>query len=100
MFLTLLLIVGALCNGVWSCLVRGRLYCSTDYVLDFTPFWPIKQRVIDLPFGDQRGQLFGVTLTQLNIVWLLFATGTYGVTALLYRGVQQIRSFTAAPNAP
>lgn len=92
--------VGALCNGVWSCSVWGWLSYSADYVLDFTPFWPIKQRVIDLPFGDQRGQLFGVTLTQLNIVWLLFVLGTYGVAALLYRGVQQIRSFTAAPNAP
>lgn len=99
LFLALLLVVGSLFNGVWSCSVLGRLYYSTDYVLDFTPFWPITQRVIDMPFGDQRGQLFGVTLMQLNMVWLLFALGTYAVTVLLYRAVQQRRSFTHAPNA-
>src|SRR5262245_1719494 len=70
LFLALLLVVGSLSNGMWSCAVWGRLYYSTDYVLDFTPFWPITQSVIDMPFGDQRGQLFGVMLTQLNMVWL------------------------------
>ena len=99
LFLVLLLIVGSLFNGVWSCSVWGRFYYSTDYVLDFTPFWPITQRVIDMPFGDQRGQLFGVTLMQLNMVWLLFALGTYGVTVLLYRAVQHRRCFTHALNA-
>ena len=78
---------------------RGVDPHSTDYVLDFTPFWPITQKVIDMPFGDQRGQLLGVTLTQLNMVWFLFALGTYGVTVLLYRAVQHRRSFTHAPNA-
>lgn len=88
MFLALLLLVGSLFNGAWSCVVWGRLYYSTDYVFDFTPFWPITQRVIDMPFGDQRGQLFGVTLSQLNLVWFLFALGTWGTTALLYRAVR------------
>ena len=99
LFLALLLIVGSLFNGMWSCSVWGRLYYSTDYVLDFTPFWPITHSLIDMRFGDQRGQLFGVTLTQLNMVWLLFALGTYGVTVLLYRAVPQRRSFAHAPNA-
>ena len=88
LFLSLLLLIGSFFNGVWSCAVWGRFYYSTDYVFDFTPFWPITQRVIDMPFGDQRGQLFGVTLTQLNLIWLLFALGTWGTTVLAYRAIQ------------
>ena len=37
LFVLLLLLVGSLVNGLWSCLVWGRLYYSTDYVVDFTP---------------------------------------------------------------
>ena len=43
LFLGLLLLVGSVANGLWSCLVWGRLYYSTDYVFDFSAFWPITQ---------------------------------------------------------
>ena len=85
LFLGLLLIVGSISNGLWSCSIWGRLYFSTDYVFDFNPFWPITQKVIDTPFGDMRGQLFGVSLFQLQLVWLLFATGTWATTIILFR---------------
>src|SRR5262249_15946239 len=85
LFLGLLLVVGSVANGFWSCLVWGRLYFSTDYVFEFSPFWPIIQKVIDAPFGDMRGQLFGVSLLQWQLVWLLFAASTWAVTILLYR---------------
>ena len=85
LFVGLLLIVGSLANGLWSCLVWGRLYFSTDYVFDFSPLWPITQKVIDAPFGDMRGQLLGVSLFQLQLVWLLFAVGTCAITIVLYR---------------
>ena len=78
LFLGLLLIVGSIFNGLWSCLIWGRLYFSTDYVFDFSPFWPITQKVIDAPFGDMRGELFGVSLFQLQLVWLLFAVRHMG----------------------
>jgi hypothetical protein len=85
LFLGLLLVIGSVANGLWSCSVWGRLYYSTDYVFDFSAFWPITQGLIDETFGDMRGQLFGVSLFQLQIVWLLFATGTWAATILLYR---------------
>jgi hypothetical protein len=85
LFVGLLLVVGSVANGLWSCLVWGRLYFSTDYVFDFSPFWPITQKVIDAPFGDMCGQLFGVSLLQLQLVWLLFAVVTWTATILLYR---------------
>lgn len=85
LFLGLLLVIGSVANGLWSCLVWGRLYDSVDYVFDFSAFWPITQGVIDARFGDERGHLFGVSLFQLQLVWLLFATGTWTATILLYR---------------
>ena len=85
LFLGLLLVIGSAANGLWSCLVWGRLYFSTDYVFDFSAFWPITQKTIDAPFGDMRGQLLGVSLFQLQVVWLLFAAATWAATTLLYR---------------
>lgn len=85
MFLALLLVVGALVNGLWSCLIWGRLYWSTDYVFDFSPFWPITQSVIDAQFGNLRGALFGVTIRELQAVWLLFALVAWGATVGLCR---------------
>jgi hypothetical protein len=85
LFLGLLLLVGSLFNGLWSCLVWGRLYYSTDYFVDFAPFWPITQERIDRPFGDLRGQILTGSLFQLELVWLLFALSTWGVTIYLYR---------------
>ena len=85
LFVGLLLVVGSLANGLWSCLVWGRLYFSTDYVFDFSPFWPITQGLIDAPFGDMRGQLLGLSLFQLQLVWLLFAASTWAFTIVLYR---------------
>jgi len=85
LFLGLLLMVGSVFNGVWSCEIWGRLYFSTDYVFDFTPFWPITQKVIDAPFGKMRGELLGISLFQLQLVWFLFAAGTWAVSSFLYR---------------
>src|ERR1017187_4501713 len=85
LFLGLLLVIGSVANGLWSCLVWGRFYYSTDYAFDFSALWPITQGVIDAPFGDMRGQLFGISLFQLQLVWLLFAAGTWTATILLYR---------------
>jgi hypothetical protein len=60
-----------------------------DYVFDFRPFWPITQRVIDAPWGEEHGRLLGISLFQLQAVWLLFAGGTWTVTIFLYRIVRR-----------
>ncbi len=89
LFISLLLVAGSLVNGLWSCLVWDRLYDSTDYVFDFIPFWPINQSMIDRPFGNERGQLLGVSLFQLQLVWCVFAAGAWGVTIFLYRLIRR-----------
>ena len=87
LFMGLLLIVGSVLNGVWSCAIWGRLYFSTDYVFDFSPFWPITQTTIDARFGDKQGQLIGVSIFQLQLIWLLFAIATWAATIFLYRSI-------------
>jgi hypothetical protein len=87
LFLGLLLMVGSISNGLWSCLIWGHLYTCFDYVVDFSPFWPVTQSNIDVPFFPQ-GQLLGVSLFQLQLVWLLFAVGTWGLTIFLYRFIR------------
>ena len=49
LFVGLLLVVGSLFNGLWSCLDFNRLYHSTDYIFDFVPFWPISWIAVDTP---------------------------------------------------
>jgi hypothetical protein len=88
LFLFLLLFVGALFNGFWSCLIWGRYYYSLDYVFDFSPFWPITQGIIEAPFGDQHGALLRGSLFQLQCIWFLFAAGTWTVTIFLYRRIR------------
>jgi len=84
LFVGLLLIVGSLFDGLWTCLVFNRLYYEPDYMVGFVPFWPITQGVINETFGDEHGKLLGVTLTQLQMIWLLFALATWGLTVLFY----------------
>lgn len=62
-----------LANGLWSCLVRGRFYWSTDYISDFSAFYPITQGVLDATFGDKAGSLNGISLASLNGIWMTFA---------------------------
>jgi hypothetical protein len=90
-FLLILLPVGDFFGCVWGEIVWGRFYLSTDYCnCDFLPFWPITQGVIDAPFGNDPHGLIGVTLTQLNLIWLVFAIATWGSTLSLYRLIGRI----------
>lgn len=89
LILALLLIVGSLFHLMWSYLIWGRIYFSADYFVDFTPFWPITQARVDMVFGNTRGQLLGVSLFQLQLVWLFFAAGTWGVTIFLDRSISK-----------
>lgn len=88
LFIGLLLVVGSLFNGLWSCLIYNHLYHSTDHIFDFVPFWPISWIAVDTPWGDGHGQLF-TSLFLLKFVWLLFAVCTWAVTIFLYQIVRR-----------
>jgi hypothetical protein len=81
-FIALFLLVGSCFNGLWSCLVYGRFYTSADYVFGFIPFWPLTKYWVEM--YDDRGQLMSVPF-QMQVIWFLFAAGTWSVTLILYR---------------
>jgi hypothetical protein len=73
-----LLIAAMIANGIWSCAVWGRLYWSVDYTSDFSAFIPMFKSQIEYSWGpDMNGGLNGVTLSQLNSVWFVFAAAVW-----------------------
>ena len=82
LFMILFLLVGSFFNGLWSCLIYGRFYSSSDYVFGFIPFWPLYKQWVEMP--DRHGHLMSVPLS-LHILWFLFTAGTWGITVILYR---------------
>lgn len=86
LFSGLLLFVGALCNVAWMELVYRRFYFSQDTVVDFLPFLPFGQWVLEVEWAGQPGGLLnGAALWHLQALWLLFAVLAWGATALAYR---------------
>jgi hypothetical protein len=86
-FLVVLLLVGAIGQIVWTSYIWGRLYYSADYVFGYLPMLPISQSEIDAEFGGQQGALNGVTLTELNTIWLIITAIVWGVAILIYRRI-------------
>ncbi|MEO6054029.1 MAG: hypothetical protein ABIP97_08465 [Chthoniobacterales bacterium] len=78
-------------NSLWSTYIWSHFYYSTDFLYtDFLPYWPITQGYIDIPFGNEKGYLIGITITQLQLLWLLFAIGTWSFTFVLYPLLRRI----------
>ncbi len=101
LFLFLLLAVGDFFSVLWGATIWYHVYYSTDYCgMDFLPWFPITQGLIDARFGDQTGMLIGVTLWQLQLLWLLFAICTWGITIGLYNWLKwKVSSVPAVPPA-
>ena len=90
LFLGLFLIVASIFNGLWGSLVFGHLYYQDDYIPgDFLPFIPVMQTWMDSFVGFECWHLLGISLFQLQLVWFLFAAGTWGGTILLYRLIRR-----------
>ena len=86
-FNVVFLFLSMLANGIWSCQVWGNLYYSTDYISDFSPLYPIRQAVIDMPFGHQVGSLNGISLLNLNLTWMIFTVITWVASILVARSI-------------
>ena len=85
-FLLILILVGDAYGCIWGDIIWGRFYRSTDYCgIDFLPFLPVTRRLIDAPWGSEPHGLMGITLLQLNLIWLLFAIATWATAIALYR---------------
>src|SRR5690606_17432133 len=90
-FNLLFVVVCAFFNLLWSYTVWGRVYFSTDYVTDFSPFWPITQRYIELPFGEMTGAIFpGFSIWHVHVIWFLFAFAAWCVTCFLSSRIRRV----------
>ncbi len=86
-----LLLASALANGIWSCAIWGRVYFSTDYFVDFNPFYPISQTWIEIPFGGVKGKIFpGFTITHVRVAWFLFAFASWASAIFLYSRIRRL----------
>ncbi len=85
-----LLVWGCLGHYAFTAVTFGRLYVSADRLVDWYPFIPFGQWVLDQSFGEQRGQLLGGTsLWHLRLIWLAVAAPvwlfSYASTRFLLR---------------
>jgi hypothetical protein len=96
LFIGLLLIVSSLFNGLWSCLIFDHFYYSTDYIVDFTPFYPVTLVAHSPKVIDIYGRPFGTTFVTINIIWFLFTLCTWGGAIFLY-GVLTNRGWPLQP---
>lgn len=77
-FQVYLLIAAMIANGFWSCVIWGRLYWSVDYISDFSVFIPMIRNQVEGSWGPHySSSLNGITLTELNMVWLASAIGAW-----------------------
>ena len=65
-----LLALGCLGHWVWLSITWHKLYVSVDRLVDFYPFIPFGQWVLDQGFGNMRGRLLNDTsLWELRLIW-------------------------------
>lgn len=76
-----LLLWGCLGHYAFHVTTFGKLYVSADRLVDWYPFIPFGQWVLDQSLGDLHGHLLGsATLWQLRWIWLAFAAPVWLLT--------------------
>jgi hypothetical protein len=96
LFNALLLAFGILGNCLWIKLVYARLYISQDTLVDFLPFVPFGQWVLDVDYGGKRGLLLnGTSLWHLRSLWAMLASAVWTLTMLTYRRI--LKGWPAMP---
>ena len=90
-FNLILVLVCAVLNLLWSYTIWGHVYFSTDYVTDFSPFWPITQSYIEAPFGDMVGRVLpGFTIWHVRGIWFAFAFSAWVTAIFLYSRARRL----------
>jgi hypothetical protein len=96
-FNAFLLIWGCLGSYVFLRITYGKLYVSADRMLDWLPFVPFGQWVLDQTLGPVRGHLIGdATLHQLRLLWCAVAVPVW-LLALVSTALVVRRSFWPFP---
>lgn len=82
-FNVFLLLWGCIGHYVFLSITFGKLYVSVDRLVDWYPFIPFGQWVLDQNLGNERGHLVGgATLWQLRFIWLAIAAPVWALTYL------------------
>jgi hypothetical protein len=88
LFAFILLVFGCVGNSAFMLIAYERLYISADTVVDFLPFIPFGQWVLDTEFGHVRGRLLGgAALWHVQLAWACVAAGVWCATLWAYRGL-------------
>jgi hypothetical protein len=96
-FAVFLLLFGAIANSAWMLLTYDRWYVSADTVVDFLPFIPFGQWVLDAEFGSSRGHLIGGgSLPLLRALWFALASVVWLSTWLAYRRLLRRAAYPSA----
>lgn len=90
-FNVLLLLCGAAANLVWNWLFISKWYYNWDVFFDFNPYWIATEGILNpLPGQPQDGLAAGVEFWHLQLLWLVFATATWGATLIGYRRIKLV----------
>lgn len=83
-FNVFLLLWGCVGHYVFLSITFGKLYVSIDRLVDWYPFIPFGQWVLDQNLGEHhRGHLIGgATLGQLRFIWFAIAAPAWALTYL------------------
>jgi hypothetical protein len=100
-FNAFLLFWGCLGHYAFLAVTYGKLYVSMDRMVDWYPFIPFGQWVLDQTLYGPRGYLIGgATLWQLRAIWAAVAVPvwllTYASTSLAIRGLHLTHATNAA----
>jgi hypothetical protein len=96
LFSVLLLLTGTILNAAWMTLVYRRFYYSQDTIVDWFPFIPFGQWVLNVTWGNKTGGLLGgAELWHLQALWLLFTVLAWSTAIFGYRRI--VRLLAAEP---
>jgi hypothetical protein len=82
-FAAILVVCGIPANLVFVLALRDRYYVAADPIVDWLPWLPSGDWVLDVPCGGRY--LEGASATTLRVAWALLAVPTWGVTFLICR---------------
>jgi hypothetical protein len=81
LFNAFLLAWGSIGNYLWLSLTWQKLYFSMDRVVDWFPYIPFGQWVLDQEYGGETGRLLnGATMGQLRFIWAAIATAVWALS--------------------
>lgn len=101
LFNVFLLAFGVVGNAAWYVTAWDKLYVSMDPLVDFVPFIPAGQWILDAEYGGQHGFLInGATVWSLRVLWAAIASAVWWLTIWTYRAFTKLDERAGRPSTP